>query len=469
MPEKELLLFQIGPVQEFIAQAATVEDLWAGSYLLSRLMWSGIEKAAEMGAEFIFPNLVDGTIKAALTGSEKIPTIPNRFLAEVESGAAKGVAAEVSNAIREQLESFAAIAELPDGGKKQIDQFLLTTWAVLPASQRSVSPKVAMKDDYATISGMLAARRNLRDFRPWCESVPTGPKDFLSGKETALAKKRGAVNLIKLALPECENKTIAIKYPDDDKYIAVVAMDGDTMGKRLSEFESVDDHRKFSGALAKFAVKAIDFVKANGGSPIYVGGDDVLAVFPAKQAVNGARELYKTFVELVGGTASAGVAVGHEKSPMQELVRAAQEAEHRAKHDYGRDALAIDVLKRSGENVIWGGKWNSAGIDILIDFRGIMDGDMFKRFPYKLAALLDPYELEKLSPEKAKEMSGVISAEYSHAWTQCTGHEVEDVALDLVNNYFQEVVAGRTKAKDFLSVFRTETFINRPRDIREDD
>ena len=469
MTDKELLLFQIGPVQEFIAQAATVEDLWAGSYMLSRLMWAGIEQAAEMGAEFIFPNLVDGTVKAALTGNEKIPTIPNRFLAEVESGAAKGVAAAVSKAIRKQFESFAAIAELPDGGKTQIDQFLQTTWAVLPASRRSGSPTSAMKEDYAAISGILAARRNLRDFRPWRESVPVGPKDFLSGKETALAKKRGAVNLIKLALPESENKTIAINYPDDDKYIAVVAMDGDKMGQRLTEFESIENHRRFSGSLAEFAVKAIEIVKANGGSPIYVGGDDVLAVFPAKLAVNGARELYKTFVAMVGGTAAAGLAVGHEKSPMQELVKAAQDAEHRAKHEYERNALAVDVLKRSGENVVWGGKWNSAGIDILIDFRRIMEGEMFKRFPYKLAALLDPYELEKLSAEKAREMAGVISAEYSHAWTQCTGHDVEKVALDLVNTYFQEVVAGTAKAKDFLSVFRAETFINRPRDTREDD
>ena len=31
----ELLLFQLGPVQEFIAQAETVGDLWAGSYLLT--------------------------------------------------------------------------------------------------------------------------------------------------------------------------------------------------------------------------------------------------------------------------------------------------------------------------------------------------------------------------------------------------------------------------------------------------
>ena len=469
MSDKELLLFQIGPVQEFIAQAATVEDLWAGSYLLSRLMWAGIEKAAEMGAEFIFPNLVDDTVKNALEGSEKIPTIPNRFLAEMKSGYGKSIANNVCAALKTQLKDFAKRANLPDGWEMQLDQFLQMAWAVLPASERCTSQKYAMKEDFNKLSGVLAARRNLRDFKPWRESVPTGPKDFLSGKETAIAKKRGAVNLIKLALPEVENKTIAINYPDGDKYIAVVAMDGDKMGQRLTEFESIEDHRRFSGALAEFAVKAIEIVKANGGSPIYVGGDDVLAVFPAKLAVNGARELYKTFVAMVGGTASAGLAVGHEKSPMQELVKAAQDAEHRAKHEYERNALAVDVLKRSGENVVWGGKWNSAGIDILIDFRRIMEGEMFKRFPYKLAALLDPYELEKLSAEKAREMAGVISAEYSHAWTQCTGHEVEKVALDLVNTYFQEVVAGTAKAKDFLSVFRAETFINRPRDTREDD
>ena len=35
--EKELLLFQLGPVQEFIAQAETIGDLRAGSEMLSAL------------------------------------------------------------------------------------------------------------------------------------------------------------------------------------------------------------------------------------------------------------------------------------------------------------------------------------------------------------------------------------------------------------------------------------------------
>ena len=56
--EKELLLFQLGPVQEFIAQSATPEDLWAGSYLLARVTLSGIDALGKC-SDLIFPNLLD--------------------------------------------------------------------------------------------------------------------------------------------------------------------------------------------------------------------------------------------------------------------------------------------------------------------------------------------------------------------------------------------------------------------------
>ena len=36
--QRELLLFQLGPVQEFIAQARSTRDLWSGSYMLSWLV-----------------------------------------------------------------------------------------------------------------------------------------------------------------------------------------------------------------------------------------------------------------------------------------------------------------------------------------------------------------------------------------------------------------------------------------------
>ena len=54
---KELLLFQMGPVQEFIAQAATPSDLWAGSYLLSDLILVGIKSIPDYENALVFPNL----------------------------------------------------------------------------------------------------------------------------------------------------------------------------------------------------------------------------------------------------------------------------------------------------------------------------------------------------------------------------------------------------------------------------
>ena len=96
--DKELLLFQLGPVQEFIAQAATVGDLWAGSYLLSQLVWAGLQKVPDKEKNVVFPDLSTDAVRKALE-VDKIPTIPNRFLAWVPSGRGKNVADDVKTAV----------------------------------------------------------------------------------------------------------------------------------------------------------------------------------------------------------------------------------------------------------------------------------------------------------------------------------------------------------------------------------
>ncbi|MFZ1640079.1 MAG: type III-B CRISPR-associated protein Cas10/Cmr2 [Candidatus Contendobacter sp.] len=54
-----LLAMSFGPVQDFIAQARTTSDLWAGSHLLSRLAWEGLKViCAKLGPDaVIFPQL----------------------------------------------------------------------------------------------------------------------------------------------------------------------------------------------------------------------------------------------------------------------------------------------------------------------------------------------------------------------------------------------------------------------------
>ena len=64
---------------------------------------------------------------------------------------------------------------------------------------------------------------------------------------------------------------------------------------------------------------------------------------------------------------SVGVAIAHFKAPLQDVVRAAQAAEKRAKRSseqggLGRSAVAVSLFKRSGEIIEWGCQWRVAGL-----------------------------------------------------------------------------------------------------------
>ena len=249
------------------------------------------------------------------------------------------------------------------------------------------------------------------------------------------------------------------------KYFAVLALDGDSIGKWISgektphyksQFASYTDgsgahsqgaveyferksdpdghgilkdrfadllqtrrlvspsyHLQFSEALSNFALLcARPVVEAFKGRLIYAGGDDVVAMLPADTALSCARALRAAFqgAEVVGpdgrrlftspapgfltsekmsdqngysipflvpgraADCSVGIAIAHFKSPLQDVVREAQCAEKRAKSaksELDRSAVAVTLMKRSGETIQWGCKWQSGGLDA---FNAIMDG-----------------------------------------------------------------------------------------------
>ncbi len=486
---KELLLFQMGPVQEFIAQAANPKDLWAGSYLLSSLIYAGLEKLLRldgMAAEdVVFPNLTDDCIKAAL--DDAIPTLPNRFLAFVPKEKGAEYAQSVKDAIRARLNGHVDPSVF--GFQCQVDQFPQMTYAIL------AEPTGKMGADYKEIGKRLAVRRNVREFTPWKETLADNgsglKKDFLTGKETALKDGLGAMNLIKRRL-EDEFKAKLGNYQigtKEEPYVAVIAMDGDTMGKTLSGFEHADDHRAFSTNLAKFACSVRSPIENEfNGRLIYAGGDDVLAVVPATKAIACADHLQKLFkdeLEAYGLHASAGIAVGHEKTPLQDVILAAQRAEHRAKHVYGRNALALSVFKRSGEILEWGCRWESAGIGLFKELAQSVNKNRDKkqgadagavlsaRFPYKLAGLLEPYDFEHTDETQLDRgnMEAVVKEELAFALEQSKLSKdaktapVKAIAETHLHEVFTKKQADKFlyKPSDFLNVFLCETFIDRPR------
>ncbi|CDM67155.1 type III-B CRISPR-associated protein Cas10/Cmr2 [Pyrinomonas methylaliphatogenes] len=163
-------------------------------------------------------------------------------------------------------------------------------------------------------------------------------------------------------------------------------------------------HASISQALGRFALQLVPHIveERHPGRLIYAGGDDVLALVPLEEALAVARELRAAFsghirfengdlqvclgnpvtgyvewgddVFLTMGpeaTASIGLVFAHHLQPLDMVLQAVRRAEHTAKHRYGRNALAVEVLKRSGETITVGTKWSYDGtsdvVVLLID------------------------------------------------------------------------------------------------------
>lgn len=153
-------------------------------------------------------------------------------------------------------------------------------------------------------------------------------------------------------------------------YYAVLALDGDSMGKKIDGCKIKEAHTQFSADVNTFADGVRATVKEQNGFTVYAGGDDVLALLPLEKAIETARQLAKTFKEKVGNTASAGLCIAHHLSPLAGVLQEARAAESDAKHieDGKKDALAIRVLKRSGETLSVRAKWEwLSAFDSVVD------------------------------------------------------------------------------------------------------
>jgi CRISPR-associated protein Cmr2 len=158
-------------------------------------------------------------------------------------------------------------------------------------------------------------------------------------------------------------------------------------------------HSSFSEACAVFSQRTALRTMHEDGMPaflVYSGGDDALALIPtgcddpntveelATQAAFNLRMRFSGHVRREGtcdvpdpdtqsgfvldseglslafgkdATASAGIAVFHYKWPLGRALQEARNAEEYAKESLGRDALAISILRRSGQTTFTGMKF----------------------------------------------------------------------------------------------------------------
>ncbi len=206
-------------------------------------------------------------------------------------------------------------------------------------------------------------------------------------------------------------KNLYEKYGKPNKYYAILMMDGDEIGKTLSgekllnfdnylhdEFKNEvvkykpaiketeriltpSHHIAISRAMKDFSLHVVPkIVEKYKGFLVYAGGDDVLALFPADKVLDAAYEIQEYFkkdfytkedlqkigihderVGMIGlgnrASMSAGIVFAHYKWPLYDAMERVREAEKKAKNEYERNAFCMTFIKRSGEILTAGGKW----------------------------------------------------------------------------------------------------------------
>jgi len=183
LPKPAFLLFTIGPVQSFISKSRKTSDLWAGSYMLSYLIWESMKPLVEeLGPDvIIFPNLLgqplldrwlceekfevrtnSETFKNILNNIFKdeewfkkfvdnayleekltIANLPNRFLAVIPYDNGKNLAQYcegifksklkyLAQKVNEKVKSYSQNSNLENDIEKHLLSYFQVYWVILP-------------------------------------------------------------------------------------------------------------------------------------------------------------------------------------------------------------------------------------------------------------------------------------------------------------------------------------------------
>ncbi len=182
-------------------------------------------------------------------------------------------------------------------------------------------------------------------------------------------------------------------------YYALLVADGDSLGKALEQRRTPSSHMELSRLLEDFARSVETLLQKHHGQLVYSGGDDVMALLPVSECLHCAQELSSDFQDKTGLTMSAGICIGHHLEPLRDVLEAARSAEQIAKQDFGRNAWAVILKKRSGAPMTVGGKWNELE-DVLLLLELFRNADIPRGLPYDLMAAH-----RRLSGQKSGDLS----------------------------------------------------------------
>ena len=258
-------------------------------------------------------------------------------------------------------------------------------------------------------------------------------------------------------------------------YYAILVADGDFMGAAIDAQTEHEKgpvrHREISQVLAGFAKKAREIVKDEYlGAPVYAGGDDVLAFMPLHTVLNCAQKLAVEFHERLtpfpydtnkSPTLSVGIAVAHHLDALREALNLARSAEKQAKALQGKNALAIRVSKRSGEERAVVGHWGELDRRLSELMKLYQDSSIPEGMSYELRMqarrLTGPASDKDLQQAQLEEAKRILQRKLSIR-QKTRGLESDKTTKELVNTLLAMLARNNQQGQPDISLSRVEEF-----------
>lgn len=182
---RHLLILTLGPVQDFIAQARRMRDLWFGSELLCRLARAAADVLQARGAQLIFPH--PSQLDAGTGVANKVVTLVEgdpRALAAAARDAARSLLVSEGLAAFDKHQDQLVEPSARDAAREQLETLLELHAAWAPCPDDS-SYAAALEQAEAAIAG----HKTLRPFAPWRHTVPDAHKSSLDGARASVLRR----------------------------------------------------------------------------------------------------------------------------------------------------------------------------------------------------------------------------------------------------------------------------------------
>lgn len=376
----------VGPIFDTINLATKPAALWFASSLFSdftRRVCKAIEKEFGEKAKIYSPFYDDA--RYGKTSEDGVGKFHDRIIFSVD-GLKKDELKERLTGLLNEVKKYTAKSVLPEEKSGQGDFFvdyIRTPFILLEANEEAdkninlfISPYL---DD---LELMPAVRKSASEYGPLYEmltdagdsgtnsAIKKSPLFRAIEKENNQFKKNNdsfwSIEEIASAKGTIKN---GLKRTD---YFAVIAADGDGMGRFLKELDGNKQLIDFSEACIKYDENAAQIVGDHKAITIYAGGDDLLILSPVVDKdeygsnvlnlCDDIREAFRYFIERFKDendlkvdhlpSLSFGISIQYYKFPLYQAIADARTLLDKVKKEKNgrKDAVAIHVRKHSGQS-----------------------------------------------------------------------------------------------------------------------